>query len=90
MVRQSPLKQLISAVSVGIVKGTPIVDLDYQEDAQAEVDMNVVCAADGRFVEVQSTAEKSPFDGDQLQTMLGLAKAACHEIHIKQKEALRL
>jgi ribonuclease PH len=90
MVRQSPLRQLISAVSVGIVKGTPIVDLDYQEDAQAEVDMNVVCAADGRFVEVQSTAEKSPFDGDQLQTMLGLAKAACHEIHQKQKEALRL
>ena len=87
-VRRSPIRQLVTAVSVGIVQGVPVVDLDYQEDAQADVDMSMVCTADGKLVEVQSTAEKTPFDVEQLNTMLKMAKHACQEILAKQKEAL--
>jgi len=90
LVRRSPIRQLVTAVSVGIVKGNPLVDLDYQEDAQAEVDMNVVCTADDKLVEVQSTAEKTTFDVEQLNTMLGMARTACHEILLKQREALHI
>lgn len=90
MVRRSPLRHLVSAVSVGIVKGVPLVDLDYQEDAQAEVDMSVVCTADGKLVEVQSTAEKTPFEVEQHHTMLAMAKTACADILARQREALRL
>lgn len=64
----------VAAVSVGIVKGTPLLDLKYDEDSSAEVDMNVVCTGDGRFVEVQGTAEKEPFSREQMDQLLGLAK----------------
>jgi ribonuclease PH len=69
-----PVKDFLAAVSVGVVRGTPMLDLCYDEDSQAEVDMNVVFTGDGRFVEIQGTAESQPFDQEQLQRMLDLAR----------------
>ena len=65
----------VSAISVGIIAGTPMLDLAYTEDVRAETDMNVVCTGDGRFVEVQGTAEGAPFDRDELNRLLDLALA---------------
>lgn len=86
--RSWPLQDMISAVSVGIVSGTTMVDLDYQEDSSATVDLNVVCDAAGNFVEVQGSAEGSPFSRDELQTMLDMGHAACSEIAALQRAAL--
>ncbi|MBX3462920.1 MAG: ribonuclease PH [Planctomycetes bacterium] len=83
-----PLRGLVSAVSVGIVGGVPMLDLDYEEDSTAEVDLSVVCAADGRLIEVQGAAEKRPFAMEQFQTMLGLAQGACARIVELQQQAL--
>lgn len=83
-----PLRGLVAAVSVGVVGTTPMIDLDYQEDSSAEVDLSVVCAADGRLIEVQGGAEKKPFALDQFQQMIGLAQAACTTIGDLQKKAL--
>ena len=69
-----PLRDRVAATSVGLVEAQPVVDLDYQEDSTAEVDMNVVMTGGGRFVEVQGTAERTPFDLDQLDTLLRLAR----------------
>src|SRR5215213_7695799 len=63
----------VAAVSVGIVGNTPLLDLKYDEDSHAEVDMNVVCTGDGRFIELQGTAEREPFSPDQLDQLLALA-----------------
>ena len=63
----------VAAVSVGIVNGTPLLDLKYDEDSKAEVDMNVVCTSDGRFIELQGTAEREPFSRAQMDDLLGLA-----------------
>jgi ribonuclease PH len=68
-----PLRDLVAATSVGLVEGAAVVDLDYQEDSTAEVDMNVVMTGAGRFVEVQGTAERTPFDLPQLDALLQLA-----------------
>lgn len=89
-IRKSPIRHLVSATSVGLVQGVPVVDLDYEEDAQAEVDMNVACTPDGRFVEVQSTAERSPFSDEQLTQMLQLARLTCADVNQKQRHALGL
>jgi len=83
-----PLNGMVSATSVGLVKGKPLVDLDFQEDSSADVDLNVVCSADGRLVEVQGSAERSPFTPDQLMEMLALAQSSCAKIAELQKEAL--
>lgn len=83
-----PLKFLIASVSVGIYKGTPVLDLDYMEDSSAETDMNVVMTEQGSFIEVQGTAERNPFQAADLQTMLDLAKKGIGEIIQKQKQAL--
>lgn len=79
----------VSAISVGIVNGSPVADLDYPEDSQAEVDMNVVMTGSGRFVEVQGTAERGTFGDDDLQKLLVLARRAALELAQKQREALR-
>ena len=71
---QSPLRDRVAATSVGLVAGTPVLDLDYLEDSTAEVDMNVVMTGAGGFVEVQGTAEHAPFDLDQLTRLLALAR----------------
>jgi len=78
----------IAAISVGIVGGEPLLDLDYSEDSQAEVDMNVVMTGDGRLVEVQATAEKVAFDRESLDGLLDLAARGIDEITRAQEEAL--
>ncbi|SEQ30934.1 RNAse PH [Streptomyces sp. yr375] len=83
-----PLTGTVSAVSVGIVGGIPLLDLCYEEDVRAETDMNVVCTGDGRFVEVQGTAEAEPFARDELNSLLDLAVSGCKELTVVQRAAL--
>jgi ribonuclease PH len=83
-----PVKNYLAAVSVGIVDGTPMLDLCYAEDSRAEVDMNVVVTDDGRFVEIQGTAEKQPFTTEQLLALLELAKRGIPTILATQKAVL--
>jgi len=88
--KQSPMKQLVAATSVGIVGGTPLLDLCYEEDSQAEVDMNVVMTGAGRFVEVQATAERHAFDDGQMARMLALARTGIAELIEMQKRTVRI
>jgi ribonuclease PH len=83
-----PLIASVSAVSVGILDGQPRLDLCYEEDVVAETDMNVVCTGDGRFVEVQGTAEREPFDRKLLDGLLDLAVTGCAELTRLQQAAL--
>ncbi|MFH9065523.1 ribonuclease PH [Streptomyces coeruleorubidus] len=85
---RQPLTGTVSAVSVGIVGGVPLLDLCYEEDVKADTDMNVVCTGDGRFVEVQGTAEAEPFARDELNALLDLAVAGCTELAAHQRTAL--
>ncbi|PPK91995.1 ribonuclease PH [Kineococcus xinjiangensis] len=85
---RQPLTGSVSAVSVGIVGGLPALDLRYVEDVAAHTDMNVVCTGDGRFVEVQGTAEAVPFDRRELDAMLDLAVAGCARLTQLQQQAL--
>ena len=78
----------VAAVSVGIVDGASVLDLDYTEDVAAQVDMNVVATADGRIVEVQGTAEEFPFTRDQLDELLDLALVGCRQLTLAQAAAL--
>src|SRR3954471_18148362 len=84
----NPLTGEVAAVSVGIVGGTPLLDLKYDEDSRAEVDMNVVCTGDGRFIEVQGTAEGAPFTREQMDNLLELAKKGIAELVLLQRQAL--
>ena len=84
----NPLADSVAAVSVGIVGGVPMLDLCYEEDVRADTDMNVVCSGDGRFIEVQGTAEGVPFDRDLLNQLLDLAVAGCQELGKLQTAAL--
>jgi ribonuclease PH len=84
----NPLTASVAAVSVGIIDGEPRLDLCYTEDVAAETDMNVVCTADGRFVEVQGTAEREPFDRRLLDALLDLAVTGCGELSQFQHKAL--
>jgi len=83
-----PLTGQVASVSVGIWQGTPVLDLDYAEDSTAETDMNVVMDDQGRFVEVQGTAEGHPFTREELLTMLDLAEGGIFRLLEKQREAL--
>jgi ribonuclease PH len=83
-----PLTTSVAAVSVGILDGQPRLDLSYAEDVIAETDMNVVCTGDGRFVEVQGTAEREPFDRELLDELLSLAVTGCGELTRIQQQAL--
>jgi len=83
-----PVDDYVAATSVGVVDGTPLVDLAYEEDARAEVDMNVVRTGGGRFIEVQGTAEGKPFDRTVLDALLDLANAAIAELVALQKEVV--
>jgi ribonuclease PH len=78
----------VAAVSVGVVDGRQLLDLDYSEDSTAETDMNVVMTADGRLVEVQATAEREPFTRDELDGMLDLAGSGIEEIMVAQDDAV--
>jgi ribonuclease PH len=86
--KASPLKHLVAATSVGIVAGTPLLDLCYEEDAQAEVDMNVVMTAAGGLVEAQATAEKGSFSRAQLNELIDLAETGLKEIFDAQRAAI--
>ena len=83
-----PISQSVAAVSVGIINGTPMLDLCYEEDVTAETDMNIVCTGDGNFIEVQGTAEGKPFDRGLLNNLLDLGSAGCKELAKLQAQAL--
>ncbi|HEY3603054.1 MAG TPA: ribonuclease PH, partial [Sporichthyaceae bacterium] len=83
-----PLRDSVAAVSVGISKGVPVLDLEYVEDVAADTDMNVVCTGTGQFVEVQGTAEGAPFDRALLNALLDLAVGGCAELTRLQQAAL--
>jgi len=87
-ITRSPLKGEVAAVSVGIVGGTPLLDLKYDEDSRAAVDMNVVCTGDGRFVEVQGTAEGAPFTRAEMDALLALAEGGLRDLFAAQRAAL--
>lgn len=88
VVAKNPLIDSVAATSVGIVAGTPMLDLAYQEDSRADVDMNVVMTGTGKFVEIQATAEHTPFEDTQLEELLDLARAGISELLNIQQQAL--
>jgi ribonuclease PH len=89
MLRTVPLIDSVAATSVGLVNGEPTLDLSYQEDSRADVDMNVVLTGSGRFVEVQASAERRPFSDDELQRLLALAAGGISQITQQQRSLLR-
>jgi ribonuclease PH len=86
--KRSPLTQLVAATSAGIVEGTTLLDLAYEEDSQAEVDMNVVMSEDGGLVEVQATAEKRAFPRDRMLEMMDFAEQGIRELFAAQRALL--
>jgi ribonuclease PH len=89
-VKSSPLRDCVAATSVGLVGGVPMLDLCYEEDSQADVDMNVVMTGSGRFVEVQATAEHTPFDDEQMSKLIGFARSGIRSLIEMQKQATRI
>jgi ribonuclease PH len=87
-ITENPLKQAVAAISVGVYKGTPVLDLDYIEDSDCDTDMNVVMTADGGFVEIQGTAEGEPFAREAMNAMLDLAASGINDLLKKQQVAL--
>lgn len=83
--KKSPLLDSVAATSVGVVGGVPMLDLCYEEDSKADVDMNVVMTGSGKFVEVQATAEKTPFDDDALGALMALARKGIADLSELQK-----
>jgi len=88
LVSESPFKQLVASVSVGIHNGLAVLDLDYDEDSNAETDMNIVMTESGGFIEIQGTGEDGDFSHDQLLQMVGLAETGIKSLISKQQEAL--
>ena len=86
--KKNPIISEVAAVSVGIVEGMPILDLCYEEDSNAEVDMNIVCTGAGKFIEIQGTAELEPFNREQMNEMLELAEKGVAQLFIIQRNAL--
>jgi len=88
VIKKNPLHHQIASVSVGIFNGTPVLDLDYAEDSNAETDMNVVMNSDNGFIEVQGTAEGHPYSKDELNNMLALAEKGITELFTVQRSAI--
>lgn len=86
----SPMKRRVAAVSVGVVGGAPVLDLEYEEDVRADVDANVVMSSEGRFVEVQGTGEHGTFARGELDTLLDLAVTGIQTLDLAQRQALGL
>ena len=86
LIQELPVKQFVSAVSVGIVEGEPMLDLCYLEDSAAQVDMNLVMTNQGEYVEIQGTGEESTFSAGQLQSLLALGEKGCRALYEKQME----
>ena len=89
LVRAEPLPDHVAAVSCGIVRGTPVLDLDYAEDSNADADANFVFTGAGAIVEAQGTAEKAPFSEERFLELLALARAGCARLVALQRAALR-
>ena len=87
--KENPLQRQVASISVGVYEGTPVVDLDYPEDSSCETDMNVVMDSDGGFIEIQGTAEGAPFQPEELNNMLALAKQAITNLVNAQTQALK-
>jgi ribonuclease PH len=87
-ISESPLKDSVAAISVGVYQGTPVLDLDYIEDSDCDTDMNVVITGKGGFVEIQGTAEGEPFERDAMNAMLDLAAHGIQQLIIEQNKAL--
>lgn len=90
LITESPLRDSVAAISVGVYKGTPVLDLDYVEDSDCDTDMNVVMTGSGGFVEIQGTAEGEPFQRDAMNAMLDLAASGIQQLMQQQKAALGL
>ena len=88
LVQESPLRDFVAAISVGIYEGAPVLDLDYDEDYACDTDMNVVMLGSGHFVEVQGTAEGHPFSREEMDTLLELAKSGIAQLVEMQRAAL--
>ena len=88
-IRKDPIRGQVAAVSVGVVGGTPLLDLCYREDAGAAVDLNVVMTAQGEYVEIQGTGEQRGFTPAELVAMLALARKGCDRLHMIQRRSLR-
>ncbi|NLC69929.1 MAG: ribonuclease PH [Desulfuromonadaceae bacterium] len=88
LIAASPLREMVAAVSVGMLAGTPLLDLNYEEDSRAAVDMNFVITGSTRFVEIQGTGEEAPFTGDEFEALRGLASSGCRELILLQSKAL--
>lgn len=88
LINQNPVQWFVASVSVGVFQQTPVLDLDYAEDSQADTDMNIVMTEQTKFIEVQGTAEGHCFDNEELQNMLSLAKSGISQIIEKQKQCL--
>lgn len=86
--KETPLVEQIAAISVGVYQGTAVVDLDYAEDSNADIDMNLVMTASGNFIEVQGTAEEAPFNREAMNQMLELGENAIKELAAIQQQAL--
>ena len=87
-IKTIPVSDYVAAVSVGVVGGMPLLDLAYEEDSKADVDMNIVKTSDGRYVEIQGTAEEEPFGSDALMSLLGLADKGITDLIAKQREVV--
>lgn len=87
-IRKNPLRANVAAVSVGVVRGVPVLDLDYLEDSKADVDANIIMTSQGRFVEIQSTAEQDPFTPDVLQQMIVLGQKGINELVEIQRQVI--
>lgn len=90
LITESPLTNAVAAISVGVYKGTPVLDLDYIEDSDCDTDMNVVMTGSGGFVEIQGTAEGYPFDRDAMNAMIDLAAHGIQQLLTLQKQILGL
>jgi ribonuclease PH len=88
LIEEIPLSDYVAAISVGIVKGKELLDLNYEEDSNADVDMNIVMTGKGKFIEIQGTAEKNPFSTSEMNKLLNLAKKGMRHIFEKEKKIL--
>ena len=89
LIKETPLKDFIAAISVGVYQGTPVLDLDYVEDSACDTDMNVVMLGNGHFVEVQGTAEGHAFSRDEMNALLDLAQGGITQLIEMQRAALK-
>lgn len=89
VIAEVPVSDYVAAVSVGMLGGRPALDLNYDEDSNAEVDMNIIMTGDGRFIEVQGTAEREPFTKNEMEKLLALARGGIEKLIAVQKKALK-